>query len=227
LADVRRFYRLLDTLEKRQGGKRRLEECDGRFGWPIRGVYFFFEDGEERSDSGRRLRVVRVGTHALTDGARTTLWNRLSQHRGTVKTGGGNHRGSIFRLLVGTAVLATDGNLNSHTWGKGSSAPRDVREPELPVERRVSEVIRAMPFLWLAVDDPPGRTSLRGRIESNSTALLSTWDIPPLDRSSAGWLGRSSNRVKVQKSGLWNSRHVDEPYDRHFLSDLERLVLSS
>ena len=31
--------------------------------WPQRGVYFFMEDGEERSDSGSGLRIVRVGTH--------------------------------------------------------------------------------------------------------------------------------------------------------------------
>ena len=63
------------------------------------------EDGECRSDSGDGLRVVRVGTHALTSSSRTTLWKRLSQHKGQKASGGGNHRGSIFRLLVGSTVL--------------------------------------------------------------------------------------------------------------------------
>ena len=29
------------------------------------------------------LRIVRVGTHGLKTGSRSTLWGRLSQHRGT------------------------------------------------------------------------------------------------------------------------------------------------
>ncbi len=49
------------------------QHCTGRMRWPQRGVYFFFEDGETRSGSGSRHRVVRVGTHALVSGSRATL----------------------------------------------------------------------------------------------------------------------------------------------------------
>jgi hypothetical protein len=104
LSDLVRYYDLLDRLEQKLGGERRLSECSGRMDWPKRGVYFFFEPGEERRDSGHGPRVVRVGTHALTTNSRTTLWNRLSQHRGVEKSGGGNHRGSIFRLIVGSVT---------------------------------------------------------------------------------------------------------------------------
>ena len=71
-----RFYEILADLEERVGGKERLADCHGRMGWPKRGVYFFFEDGEERTDSGVGLRVARVGTHALSDRSKATLWNR-------------------------------------------------------------------------------------------------------------------------------------------------------
>jgi hypothetical protein len=67
-------------------------------------VYFFFEDGEVRADGG--LRLVRVGTHALTATSKATLWGRLRQNRGQVggrSPGGGNHRGSVFRRHVGAA----------------------------------------------------------------------------------------------------------------------------
>src|SRR5579859_6253932 len=102
--DLVRFYHLLASLEVYVGGKRRLAECDGHMAWPRRGVYFFFEAGECRTDSGDGPRVVRVGTHALAAGAQAKLWTRLAQHRGIKGSGGGNHRGSIFRLLVGTAI---------------------------------------------------------------------------------------------------------------------------
>jgi hypothetical protein len=105
LDDLLRFYRFLGALEERLGGTRALAQCTGKMSWPRRGVYFFTEEGEGRSDTGGGPRIVRVGTHALKAGAQTTLWNRLSQHRGVVRSGGGNHRGSIFRLIVGTALI--------------------------------------------------------------------------------------------------------------------------
>jgi len=109
LRDIQRLYELLDWLEAGLGGKRTLGDSHGGMLWPQRGVYFFFEPGEVRTTSGSGLRVVRVGTHALRGGSTTTLWDRLRQHRGTVggsRPGGGNHRGSVFRRHVRTALIA-------------------------------------------------------------------------------------------------------------------------
>jgi len=64
---IDRFYGILRDLEDRLGGCRWLSRCDGKMDWPKRGIYFFFEMGEERT-AGRGLRVVRVGTHALIQG---------------------------------------------------------------------------------------------------------------------------------------------------------------
>ena len=50
-----------------------LSQCDARVHWPKRGVYFFFEQGEMRSNSAIKQRVVRVGTHALTATSRTNV----------------------------------------------------------------------------------------------------------------------------------------------------------
>ena len=116
-------------LEERIGGARRLADCSGWMSWPKRGVYFFMEGGETRTDSGTGPRVVRVGTHALIAGAATTLWKRLYQHRGPLRSGGGNHRGSVFRMIVGTALSNRDG-FDSSTWNEGRTASRDVRERE-------------------------------------------------------------------------------------------------
>ena len=106
ISDLKSFYSLITSLAGKLGGARTLAASSGRFNWPRRGVYFFMEEGEERSDSGSGPRIVRVGTHALTESSATKLWTRLSQHRGNLGIGGGNHRGSIFRLLVGTALIA-------------------------------------------------------------------------------------------------------------------------
>ena len=74
-----------------------------------------------------------------------------------------------------------------------------------------------MPFLWLNIDDEAGPASRRGYIERNAIALLSNYAKPPLDPPSPTWLGRHSDRERVRASGLWNSNHVDEPYDPRFL----------
>ena len=153
--DLTRFYAIMEKLSERTDGPRLLSACSGRMDWPVRGVYFFQESGETRTDTGSGPRIVRIGTHALKTGSRTTLWNRLSQHKGPEKTGGGNHRGSIFRLIVGTALMETSGESVS-TWGQGSSAPRDIRDKEQDLERRVSQTIRNMPFMWLTIGDDPG-----------------------------------------------------------------------
>jgi hypothetical protein len=172
LTDLGQFYEILHRLDKTIGGSHRLTECSGKMPWPSHGVYFFFEDGEVRSDSGVGPRVVRVGTHALTATSRTTLWNRLSQHRGVTKTGAGNHRGSIFRLIVGEALSKRAPSFGVETWGQGQSAIAAVRATEVEHERRVSDYIRAMPFVWLRVSDDGGGPALRALIERNSIVLV-------------------------------------------------------
>ena len=233
-SDTRRFYELMERLEGGIGGTRLLVECTGGMGWPGRGLYFFFEPGETRSGSGAGLRVVRVGTHALREGSKSTLWGRLSQHRGTARTGGGNHRGSIFRLLMGIALASRSGIPLPPSWGlggdPGTAARRlgmeraEVRRSEAELEASVSRYIGAMPFLFLGVKDEPGPASERGFLERNAIALLSAYPKASPDPASTGWQGCSSDRERVRLSGLWNNNHVDEAYDPSFLDLMEMRI---
>lgn len=224
LQHLSRFYGLLDELEVRLGGVRRLRDCSSRMSWPRRGVCFFREPGETRTNSGTGSRIVHVGTHALTAGSRAKFWDRLKQHRGSVRSGAGNHRSSIFRLIVGTALVERDG-LECPTWDTcRGGAPPEVRESELELEQAVSNVIGAMPFLWLAIEDEAGPASLRGYIKQNSIALLSNHGKQPIDSPSRSWLGRHCDREKVRDAGLWNSNHVDERYEPAFIDTLAGLI---
>jgi hypothetical protein len=220
---LRTFYSILAILEAQVGGARNLAQCSGRLPWPRRGIYFFQEPGESRNDSGSGPRIVRVGTHALAATSATKLWGRLSQHRGQASSGSGNHRGSIFRLIVGTALMARNG-YQLPTWGQGTSAPAEIRAKETGLECEVSKIIGAMPLLWLAVDADAGGEILRGYIERNAIALLSNYGKKALDPPSADWLGCACNRERVRTSGLWNSNHVNEPYDPAFLDRFSELV---
>jgi hypothetical protein len=233
-ADLSHFYDFLSTLESVVGGKRLLADCSGRMDWAKRGVYFFFEEGEIRSDTGDGPRIVRVGTHALRHTSQTTLWNRLSQHQGVRSTGRGNHRGSIFRHLVGTAIMHRNSLSEPQSWGVGNDPGFAARSLGLTrdqvvmseglLEAAVSEHIRRMPFLWLAVDDVAGPQSDRSVIERSAIALVSNFEKPALDPPSAGWLGTYCDRQRVRQSGLWNNHHVDEAYGPGFLALMEQYV---
>jgi hypothetical protein len=222
--DLDRFYRIIASLRERCQGFRCLKECTRKSGWPGLGVYFFFENHEFR-EGGSTLRVVRVGTHAVSANSRTTLWNRLHTHRGA-SSGGGNHRGSIFRKRVGEALLRirTYPPSIAASWGIDNSAPKTTRLAELPLERDVSVVIGAMPFLWLEVNDAPGAGSDRAYLERNCIALLSNFGKEPIDKPSECWLGLQSPQETIRLSGLWNTNHVRDGYTPAFLDVLQKYV---
>lgn len=224
--DLLSFYALLDELAERKGGPHSLRSTVSQ-PWPKRGVYFIFEPSEVRTDSGEGLRVVRVGTHALKPQSTSSLRARLAQHRGAMTSGGGNHRASVFRLLVGAALSAKTPSLAVATWGKGSSAPSAIRVAEFGLERRVSDFMEKMTVLALEITDEPGPKSQRAVIERNVIALLSNFGKPALDSPSAGWLGRQCPRARVQSSGLWNQNHVEESYDSGFLRIMHELIVKS
>ncbi len=218
--DLDHFYEILQDLRERLGGYRPLRDCTGKSGWPERGVYFFFEDGEFRED-GETLRVVRVGTHAITTSSKTTLWSRLHTHRGHSDLGG-NHRGSIFRKRVGEALWRARQYPEemTKTWGVRSSASKAVRLAEASLEREVSDYIGQMPLLWIGIADTPSPKSDRAYLELNSIALLSNFGKPAIDLPSPNWLGRQSSQHTIRESGLWNTDHVEKPYDPIFLEKL-------
>lgn len=225
--DLEKFYKILHELEDEVEGKRRLENCDGYMNWPNRGVYFFFEVDEWR-ESGNSLRMTRVGTHAVSEGSSTSLWNRLKMHQGTRSgshPGGGNHRGSVFRLRVGEAIIEKH-NLHDEypKWGEGSSAGREIRNQEYEMEKRVSRYIRDLPFLWVKVNDEPGPNSQRAYLEKNAIALLSNYRKKPVDPRSEKWLGKYSPKEEIRESGLWNVDHVGKSYDPSFLELLESKI---
>ena len=220
----RPHHGLMNELEHPIGGPRRLTEETGQMGWPDRGINFFSEAGERRASGEAGIHIVRVGTHALIARSRTTLWSRLRQHRGTLNPSGGNHRGSIFRKLIGDALMAQTPELGVSTWGKRATAPQHVREAERPLERLVSQRIGEMTVLFLPIGDAPGPKSDRAFIEQNAIALLSNYVEASIDAPSVHWLGRHSTYERVRRSGLWNNRHVDESCDPRFLDVLGNLV---
>lgn len=226
-SDLDRLYALFDDLEERVEGKRTLDDCTGYMGWPDRGVYFFFAPEETRTSSDQQ-RLTRIGTHAVSSGSGTTLWNRLRTHRGANSgsyAGGGNHRGSVFRKRIGEALIKRENLADEYpTWGEGSSAARERRLAEHEMEVRVSEYIRELPFLWVNIDDEPGPDSDRAYVERNVISLVSNYAKKSIDTRDESWLGKDSPRDEINQSGLWNIDHVAEEYDPVFLNRLSRAI---
>lgn len=219
------FYGYLDDLAERIGGPLCLTDPGLSRRCPKAGLYFFFEHGEARPNG--QPRVVRIGTHALTPTSRTTLWGRLGQHRGHsggTNPGGGNHRGSIFRRHVGSALLNQRGD-NSQllaSWMAPLPHP-DQLQAERALEVEVSRVIREMPFMWLDVPTRSDGGSDRGLLERNTIALLSTL-AGGSEAASPTWLGRNASAPKVSGSSLWNVNHVDDAFEPSVLDLLQSYV---
>ena len=219
-----RFYGILENLAVRLGGGRTLSECDGRMFWPTRGVYFFFEPGEVRGGAyGDAQRIVRVGTHAVSSGSKTTLWQRLKQHQGAAEGGAGNHRGSIFRHHVGLALIKSGRLPELEQVWKATEPTAEMRAQEMPLEQLVTEYIGRMRLLWVAADDEPSAVSIRARIEVNAIALLSEGAYA--EPASPAWLGRHAAEDAIRRSGLWNVKHVGRPFDAAVLDVFEKLAV--
>lgn len=201
VCDTNRFYELLARLEIKVGGKAMLKDCDGQEGWP-RGVYFFFEHGETRTDKEGDLRVVRVGTHGTKPNSPSKLWWRLTQHKSDVGR-------SVFRDHIERALLNRSGE-KKQTHNHQSC---------------VSQYIGFMPFLWVKVDGEDGHLR-REEIERNSIALLSFWRSDAIGQPSKNWLGKSRGHrhKKIERSGLWNVNYVTRGYDPAFLDTLQSSV---
>ena len=151
------------------------------------------------------------------------LSNRLAERAGEAFRGDNAHSIKVVAYLEPGVLLIEVQGERAFGQFKPTLAPAPVpavREREQALERAVSTVIGDMPFLWLAIGDDPRPGSLRRYIERNAITLLSNHGKQPIDPPSHSWLGHHCDREKVRASGLWNSNHVEEPYDPAFLDTL-------
>lgn len=222
-------YSLLADLKERTEGPWNLGAVDGYHDWPERGIYFFFTpDSDLDTPSPTQWKLSRIGTVGVSTGSANTLWNRLRQHRGNTRgayAGGGNHRGSIFRKHVGRAIIEAEGRHDQYPhWGIEHRAgipigTEELRAQEHPLEERVSEYIRDLPFLVLPVPGEPRPGCDRDRIETNLIGLVSHYRRSTPGLLMDDWLGVESPKPEVYKSGLWNIEHVNALYTPTILDD--------
>ncbi|WP_428332893.1 DUF6884 domain-containing protein [Novosphingobium sp.] len=221
-SDMARLNHYIKRLWNAQNCGRRFAEASGRMNWPGRGVYLVLDSSAPGPRTGMP-RIARVGTHAVSAGSQTSLWDRLSTHRGNL-SGGGSHRSSIFRLHVGRALMrAVPSDLWPSSWAEGQSASTEIRLGEAELESQVSFVIGAMRVLWLDIDDEPGAASERAYIERNLIGSLSRAGLL-WGGQRHGWLGRHAAQWRIATSGLWNLNHVFSKPDDEFVERFAEAV---
>ena len=162
---------------------------------PKQGLYFFYENGEITSHTGKP-RIVRVGTHGLN----RTLKQRLTDHYN------GNREGSIFRKELGSALLKRSGASENQIreWRKRRKLSRSWHIFE-KIERQVSEILSSkFSFRALSVE----AVEERNRLEETIIAILAACSKC---QPSNDWLGKFAWKETIINSGLWNDRFVHSP----------------
>jgi hypothetical protein len=221
VAHYKKFYDLMVRLQRMPGQMIPFGELDSKQ-LSKAGVYFFFDPLEwTRFYDQQTLRVVRVGTHGVSQGSKSQLWQRLRTHRGN-DDGTGSHRSSIFRLHVGNAILLSK-NRRMPSWGIGASASGEIRDGERKLEIEVSQYLRGLRVAFLPIVDEANADSDRSYIERNVISLLT--EGGSIDEQGSDWLGNFSSRPQIKDSGLWNVNYVGESYDPDFLSVFEALIM--
>ena len=190
---------------------------------PPSGVYLFFDPREPRLRNINQLRIVRVGTHGVASGSKATLRDRMRTHFGTT-AGGGNHRSSVFRLHIGRSMIEGGVTKDVPSWGS-TELPKasNLRKREDHLEAKVSNYIGELLVTFIEVPGDSSKSNDRAYLEQNLIALLSNCNRP-LDLASHRWLGLSSDKPEICKSGIWNVNHTAQTYDPSFLAMLDYYV---
>ena len=203
--NIDKCYDLLDGVIKKFP-KRTLDTISNK-NLPEKGVYFFFEQNETRQNINSE-RVVRIGTHAAIANSNATLYDRLYNHKGS-KDLTGNHRGSVFRKLIGYSLLYKDELIYPYWGDKSKKSDKPIKLSEKSLEKLVSTYLHTLTFTVLEIPGPSSKDNDRAFIEKNSIALLSNYDRPIIDKCSKNWLGLYSKDNEIINSGLWNSDCVE------------------
>jgi hypothetical protein len=212
-------YNIIEGLDRTTGLMRMRDLFKREI--PEAGIYLFFDEQEPRLKEITKLRVVRVGTHGVAEGSKASLRHRMRTHYGTV-SGEGNHRSSIFRLHVGRSLMNAKMVPAIASWGV-QMLDREALGAEREIEQAVSKYLGDLLVLLINVPGLSNKRNDRAYLEQSLISLLSN-ACNPLDPPNSGWLGLSSDKQEIRKSGIWNVNHVYQRVDPSFINVLDYYV---
>lgn len=182
---------------------------------PMNGIYLLFEKGEK---GYQKDRIVRVGAHTGDN----QLRSRLKQHFLNE-----NKDRSIFRKNIGRALLNQSNDPFLEFWELDLTT-RKAKEKysslidwkyQKSIETKVSKYIQGhFSFSVFELTSKEERLQIESRIISTVS-----WceECSPSDQ----WLGNSSPKEKIVKSGLWLVNELyKKPFDTTGIEHLSRLI---
>ncbi len=181
-------YHSLSNEFKKNETPPSLEKLCGKKG----GVYLIFEDGETLDGFSR---ITRVGRSL------DNLVGRLKEHfcpitnRKTLPKDN-----SVFRKHIGKALLSQNSNSDEDkaNWNKKGETVDGL-------EDKISDLLaKKFSFCVIPLDDKDEIKIL----EKTLIRLLSTYNVRANAIPSPTWLGNAHPTEEIQKSGLWNVKHV-------------------
>lgn len=184
---------------------------------PSNGIYILFEVGERGHDGER---IVRVGTHTGTN----QLRSRLRQHFLNE-----NKDRSIFRKNIGRALLNRNNDPFIEFWELDLTT-RKAKEKhssstdfgyQKSIEAQVSQYIQSnFSYCVFEVVDKEERLEIESK-------MISTISWCESCKPSKEWLGNSSPKGKIVKSGLWLVNELYKtPFDASGIDQLSKRMHS-
>ena len=160
---------------------------------PENGIYILFEKGEFAHSTNR---IVRIGTHTGNNQLRSRLFQHFLNE---------NKDRSIFRKNIGRALLNKDKDIFLEQWeidlttknakNLYSNSADFIKQKE--TEKRVTKYIQDnFSFVVFQIDSKDKRLEIESKI-------ISTVSLCEECKSSENWLGNTSPKEKIGKSGLW------------------------
>ena len=182
---------------------------------PLNGIYVLFQKGE---DGHQMDRIVRVGTHT----GENQLRSRLKQHFINE-----NKDRSIFRKNIGRALLSQNNDPFLKYWeldlttrkAKDKYSSLIDFDYQKNIENQVSQYIQNnFSFAVFEVKNKEERLDIEAK-------LISTVSWCNECKPSCDWLGNSSPKEKIVKSGLWLVNELYKtPFDAADIEHLSRLI---
>jgi hypothetical protein len=182
---------------------------------PSNGIYCLFEVGEE-GHGGKR--IVRIGTHTGAN----QLRSRLRQHFFNE-----NKDRSIFRKNIGRALLNRNNDPFIETWEINLTTRKAKNKYssfidfgyQKSIEAQVSRYIQNnFSFSVFEVTEKEERLQIESK-------MISTVSRCECCKASKEWLGNSSPKHKIVKSGLWLVNELYKtPFDASGIDHLSKVI---
>ena len=180
---------------------------------PENGVYVLFEKAEFAHSTSR---IVRIGTHTGQNQLRSRLFQHFLRE---------NKDRSIFRKNVGRALLNKDKDSFLQKWELDLTA-RSAKEThsvdsneQKQIEKKVTKRVHDnFSFVAFQINEKDKRLGLESKI-------ISTVSLCEECKPSQNWLGNSSPKQKIMKSGLWLVNELwKTPLNDEDVVELKRLL---